>query len=271
MTIRAASALAAAIALLAPVAAPASGPATAAPRPIEVMVVGTFHFANPGLDYRNVKVDDVLAPARQREIEAVVAALARFRPTLVGLEGRDAPTLADYARYRAGTLAPSRDESVQLGFRLARRTGAAVRGMDTPMSLPFDPALAYAAAHGQQAFIDRVTAVSDANVAAQESTLKTRGIAATLRLLNDPAAAMSVHGLYRQMLAVGGGAEQPGLDATATWYRRNLAICANLLQAARPGDRVVVMFGAGHLTLLRQCIEETPGYVLVDARRYLPR
>lgn len=30
----------------------------------QVMIVGTMHFDNPGLDYRNVAVDDVLAPKR---------------------------------------------------------------------------------------------------------------------------------------------------------------------------------------------------------------
>jgi pimeloyl-ACP methyl ester carboxylesterase len=249
--------------------------AVASPRPAEppvrVMIVGTFHFANPGLDYRNAKVDDVLTPPRQKEIDSVVSALARFQPTVIGLEWPDAEAAADYAKYQSGTLAPTRDEAVQLGFRLAQRAHLqAVRGLDTPMELPFDPVFDYAKNHGKQSIIDEITRVSDANVAAQENELKTKGIAATLRLLNDPVHAMESHGLYRDILKIGGGQDQPGLDATAMWYRRNLAICANLLQAAKPGDRVVIFFGAGHLPLLRQCVQETPGYELVDARSYLP-
>jgi len=58
--------------------------------------------------------------------------------------------------------------------------------------------------------------------------------------------------------------------ATLAWYHRNLAICASLLQAARPGDRVIVFFGAGHLPLLRQCVQETPGYELVEPQGFLP-
>lgn len=250
--------------------------AAAAPKPValpmRVMVVGTFHFANPGLDYRNVKVDDVLTPERQREIEAVVAALVRFRPTIVGLESRAATAASDYRKYISGTLPPTRDESVQLGFRLARQAGlSTVSGLDTPMDLPIDPVFSYAKSHGQQLIIDRITSVSDANVAAQETMLRTKGIAATLRMLNDPARGMKDHGLYREILKIGGVDAQPGLDATATWYRRNLAICANLLQVGKAGDRVVIFFGAGHLPLLRQCVEETPGYELVDARNYLPK
>ena len=263
--------------LVAAVAALVSAPSLPAkPRPAapvtKVMVVGTFHFDNPGLDFRNLAVDDVLKPKRQAEIAAVVRALARFSPTVIGIEWREEPARVDYQRYRAGTLPPTRDEGVQLGFALAKAAKLeTVHGLDIPADLPFEAAFAFAEAHGRQDIIERITAVSDANVAEQENSLKARGIAATLRLLNDPVAADRTHGLYREVLKLGAGSEQPGLEATATWYRRNLGICAKLLQAARPGDRMMVFFGAGHLTLLQQCVRETPGFVLVDARRYLPR
>ena len=34
----------------------------AEPAPIEVMVLSTYHFDNPGKDVNNVKADDVLTP-----------------------------------------------------------------------------------------------------------------------------------------------------------------------------------------------------------------
>ncbi len=239
--------------------------------PVQVMIVGTFHFDNPGLDYRNVEVDDVLKPARQHEIAEVVRALARFAPTSVGVEWRAEPAATAYGQYRDGRLPPSRDEGVQLGFALAKSMGLeAVHGLDVPMSLPFDPVFAFAKQNGGDAIIEHITTVSDQNVAAQEAALKSGGVATTLRLLNDPIAADKTHALYREVLKLGAGSNQPGLEATATWYRRNLEICARLLQATRPGDRMVVFFGAGHLTLLQQCVRETPGYELIDARRYLP-
>lgn len=243
-----------------------------APPPTQVMIVGTMHFANPGLDYRNLAVDDVLAPKRQREITAIVRALSRFSPTAVGVEWREDAASTAYAKYKEGALPASRDETVQLGFALAKSAKLdAVHGLDIPASLPFEPAVTFAQSHGKQHIIDRITTVSDQNVAAQERALRTEGIAATLQLLNDPVSADGTHGLYRELLKLGSGDEQPGLEVTATWYRRNLGICAKLLQATKPGDRMVVFIGAGHLTLLQQCVRETPGYSLVDARAYIPR
>ena len=44
---------------------------------VKVMVLGTYHFANPGADIANVDVEDVLLPGPQAEIGAIVEALAK--------------------------------------------------------------------------------------------------------------------------------------------------------------------------------------------------
>jgi hypothetical protein len=48
--------------------------------PVQVLIVGTYHFGNPGLDLHNVKTDDVRTPAKQAELVDLVARLARFNP-----------------------------------------------------------------------------------------------------------------------------------------------------------------------------------------------
>ena len=52
--------------------------ATAPADEIEVMVLGTYHLANPGQDLHNVEVDDVTTTDRQRQLEALADALAAF-------------------------------------------------------------------------------------------------------------------------------------------------------------------------------------------------
>lgn len=256
---------------LAPAVGAAQPPAPSSP-PVEVMVVGVYHMGNPGRDLHNLQVDDVLAPKRQGEIAAVTDALARFRPTTVAVEWPKDTTAARYARYLAGTLAPSRNEVVQLGFRLAKRAGATtVAGIDTDGDFPYDAVKTYADAHGLATLLDTANAAIARMVAEQGRLIAERGTAATLRYLNDPARLTSDNGFYRTMLRVGAGAEQPGADLLTAWYRRNFVICANLVQLTRPGDRVVMFYGSGHAFLLRQCVAETPGLRLVEPNDYLPR
>lgn len=240
-------------------------------RPVEVMVVGVFHMANPGQDLMNVQVDDVLAPARQREIQQVTTSLARFRPTKVAVEWAAATVADRWAKHRAGTLPPSRNEVVQLGFRLAQATGSEPIGIDAAGEFPFGPLAAFAQANGQGPLLAEMMSFGQAQVSKEERLLKTGSVATVLRSANDPDEIARNHGAYMRLLAIGKGDQQPAVDLVSQWERRNLRICANLIQAARPGDRVVVLFGSGHSHLLRRCVAETPGLRLVEPLGYLPK
>jgi len=98
---------------------------------MKVMVVGVCCMSNPRRDLHNVKVDDIREPERQAERAAITAALARFQPAKVGVERPADAVAGRFKQCLAGTLAPSRDEYVQRGFRLAKASGAeGVYGLD---------------------------------------------------------------------------------------------------------------------------------------------
>lgn len=242
-----------------------------AAEPVSVMIVGDFHMSNPGRDLHNVQVDDMLAPKRQAEIEAVADGLSRFKPTFVAVEWPADITDQRYDAYRKGTLAPSHNEVVQLGFRLARNAGlSSVAGIDIDGDFPYDAVQAYANAHGMGDVLAGANAEVETFVKGQDAALKTGTVGGVLRFLNDPALIARGNTFYRLMLKVGGGADQPGADLLTQWYRRNFLICANLVQRAKPGDHVVVFYGSGHAFLLRQCVSEMPGYRLAEPNDYLP-
>ena len=50
------------------------------------MILGVYHFANPGLDYVKSDLDDHLSEKRQKQIAEVVELLAKFRPTKIAIE-----------------------------------------------------------------------------------------------------------------------------------------------------------------------------------------
>ena len=249
---------------------PAMSFAQSQPAPVEVMIVGVYHMSNPGHDLHDMKADDVLAPKRQAEIAAVADALARFKPNKIGVEWSKDVVNERYPKYLAGTLPPSRNEVVQFGFRLAKLAGSkGVYGIDADGDFPYEPLKTYADAHGFGGLLDQQSAAMDRQVAEEGRVLATQGVSAELRYLNDPARLQLDNAFYRTALRVGAGDAQPGVDLLTAWYRRNFLICANLLQLAQPGDRIVVFFGAGHAFLLRQCVSETPGLKLVEPNDYL--
>ncbi|HEY3776853.1 MAG TPA: DUF5694 domain-containing protein [Rhizomicrobium sp.] len=237
----------------------------------KVLVLGTFHMSNPHRDLHNVTVDDVLAPKRQTEIAGVVAGLARFRPTEIDVEWPAALVAQRHAAFLKGTLPPSRNEVVQLGFRLARASGAQVRGIDIEGAFPYDAVVSYAKAHGESDLLAGADAQITKEVTEQQKRIDAGSIGHALRWINEPARIRADNDWYAGMLKVGSGAHQPGADLLAAWYQRNMRICAQIVQLSRPGDRVVVIFGAGHAFLLRQCVSQMPGYRIVEPNDYLPQ
>ena len=91
-----------------------------------IMILGSSHLANPGRDGSNYKMDDVLAPKRQHEIEQLVKQLKEFNPTKIALEvdfSRNAEINAEYQGYLKGTYQLTRGEGNQIGYRLAKQWG----------------------------------------------------------------------------------------------------------------------------------------------------
>ena len=273
--------LAFAAALLVPTVALAQSP-TAAPRePIKVMVVGVFHLNNPGRDINNISVDPVTTPAKQVELAAIAGALRAFDPNAVAIE-REAPdpaTLLDphYPAFTPADLLTDGDERVQIGYRLAR-----LEGMDQVYAIdekpaegerdyfPFSKVQEWFTAHGRQAEFEALNApvaAFTADFAARQRTETLGALLADINRRDHPINGSMA--LYYGLLQFGDAVAQPGAELNAAWYERNAKIFAKLMTVAKPGDRVVIIFGAGHAYWLRHFIENTPGYELVDPVPYL--
>lgn len=262
------------------VRAPDAPSSAAVPDAIEVMVLATCHMANPGQDMVNVQVDDVTTPRRQRELAALSARLARFRPTRILVE-RQAPgpsfALDAYASFSPALLATDRNEIVQIGFRLARELGhAAVYGFDEqpgpgePDYFPIGPVQTYAEAHGRADWFRALVGQVQASVAEFAREQPKRTIFELLAMDNDPAEIAREHrATYYELLKLGDGEAQPGAELNAMWYLRNAKMFSKLTLIARPGERVLVLVGASHAYWLRHFVELTPGFRLADPRPYL--
>jgi hypothetical protein len=243
--------------------------ASAAQGNARVLLIGTFHFANPGLDQHNVKAVDVLAPQRQGEIRWIVDSLARFRPTHVAVEWPAATVDERYPKYLEGTLPESRNEVVQLGFRLAQQHGLKrVHGIDVEGTFPYGPVAEWARANGKEADLQHAGAEETAYITALQERAS---LGAVMRYMNEPGSIARNHAFYPVALEMGRGNDQPGVKLMSAWHERNLGMCARVLQAIEGGDRMVVIVGQGHVYLVRQCLQEAPGVELEDPLDYLPR
>ena len=260
-----------------------TGPAAVADTqdPVDVMVLGTWHFDNPGQDLNNVRSDDVRTEQRQRELEALAAALAEFRPTKIMVERvAPGPELIDptFERFTPAQLRVDRDERVQVAYRLAHNLGHdRVYAIDEqakagePDYFPFGAVAAFAQANGMGEQLQELMATGAAETAAFEERQQRMTIPQLLVGYNDPDRFHSSIGGYYRALAFGDTEQQPGADLNAMWYLRNAKIFAKLMTVAEPGDRILLVYGAGHNYWLRHFASGTPGFRNVDPAPYLRR
>ena len=247
----------------------------------KILLLGTFHFRDAGLDSYKVKHSvDVLSTGRQAEIEGIVERLAQFKPTKVAIEWRPAHqerVSNDYQSYLRDEFELSADEVHQIGFRLARRMGhQRIYPVDAG-GRSFQPWVdpdEWARKNGQQGFLDRAAPIWEeyGRIAEWEDRAKTkRSLRETFLALNDPERVRLSHGVYLiGNLAAGDAQHYPGADAKTRWFNRNLRIFANLMRLTDgPAERIALIIGAGHLPILTQCVESSPEYDLAPVSDYL--
>ena len=267
------------------------------PEQVRVMVLGTMHFDNPGLDEANPEVDDVLVPGRQAELTDLVERLARWEPERVAVErpydraedvnafyetfrtgerSYDDPNDADldFRAYDSDAAGEIRSEVVQVGFRLADELDhERVYPIDHPMDIwnddleslderDFQPEEKVEFSLPDWGAVERET----------EQRLSTSTISEYLAWQNrEEQLRLNHDGMFADGLRWGEGDNFGGPRMLATWYDRNLRMVHNLWRAVESGDeRVLLVVGSGHVRVLRHLLDEAPMFCPTSPLPYLP-
>lgn len=239
---------------------------------IEIMVVGTYHFANPNRDEFNVNAADVKTSKKQKEIKSVVRSLQKFQPDKITIESQvqHQPQIDSlYAEYQAGRYELKRTESQQLGFRMAKMMGHdKIYAVDYKYQFNLDPLKVYSKEHNTN-FNDYLqnwgqTLMKKANKIQQEGTVRE-----ALRNTNSALFEDAQRQMYSKAATVGDHSNYPGVELVTNWHHRNIQIFANIEHVAEPGDRIIVFYGSGHSAILRDLIEANPEMKMVNPLDYL--
>lgn len=248
---------------------------TAAPPKNTITLLGTYHFDNPNQDQFNISSDNVLLDKRQKEIEQMAAMLATYKPTHIALEFNAADSALDkrYQQYLHGCYDLAASEREQIGFRLAKLLGHQhIYPADAPdIQLDFNPG-DLAAAYGP--LLEQLSNTGNGVISEINQWLKQYSIGQVLAKMNTPQFdQLNVNLYYKYLLPIGKGNNQPGVEAVSRWYKRNLSILHNILKLTenKSGQRILVIFGQGHTALLKQFLQYSTEFELVDIQQFLPK
>ena len=239
----------------------------------QVLLMGSFHFANPGRDMVRLEVTDVRTPPHQAWLDALAQRIAAFAPTdvLVECPAVEADTWnARLAVYRDGKGTLVVNEIAQIGMRVARVAGVDRLTCFDQRDVHWNGGalMAFLSEHDSKTMASLQATLGE--LSARESEEHSRlSLGQLLRLANSPEHDRENRNLYLMTNAVDAGASYAGADADASWWRRNFHMYGNVQKAAQPGRRVFVLTGSGHIAVMRDLLASDLTREAVDITPYL--
>lgn len=253
--------------------------------PIKVLTLGSFHFKFPNLDAVKTDKDDqidVLDSNYQKEIQSIVDKLAKFKPTKIVIERHpEKQQIIDslYTSYLKGEHKLTRSEEQQIGFRLAKKLGLNQLYCTDAWGTDYEGVKKVTDGNDTIAkgkFMDYFYNNPDSTLNSnhyEKSLFKTEGILAELKRMNSDEYVKKGLGDYLIGIfkyEVKDNAQLGPDFVTGWWFNRNLRIFRNIQRInAKPEDRILVIYGAGHMNLLNIFFEASPEYELLYVNDYL--
>jgi hypothetical protein len=244
-------------------------------KPTKVLLLGSFHFGYPNLDSHKTDTAnyiDVLSAARQKEIEELNAVLSRFKPTRIYIESSN-PTFHDslYQAFVNNKYTAGRNEIYQIAYKLGKQMGhTKLHAVDAGSFL-----------YEYNKQIPILESLNNLNLPVNsnrdqywnsqykkmytmaDSAEKHLSMLENFLLMAQPATLQRMHGHY---LSAGfNTSDNSGPDLLSMWwYSRNLRIFNNILKTTPSSeDRILVLFGNGHMPILQHCFNASPEFELV--------
>ena len=254
-----------------------------------VLLVGTFHFNNPGADVAKFKTFDIEAPKAQAELEAMAAKIVAFRPTKLFVEwpwNKQAELDSVYRAYLgpgyAGyvrTRYPKEqkffltNEIIQLAFRVGKKGRMPrIYALDYGQtSFPFDSVKQAMQQAQQQPLLQKMAATFKSFETDTNQKLATLSLTQILLDFNTPASLTANKSLYLDIFnRAGSPGNFAGAYLVSEWYRRNLYMYSLVQKSlSSSGERAMVLVGAGHAAMMREFIALDSQVRLVELKDVL--
>jgi len=237
----------------------------------QVLLVGTFHFEYYNLDIHKVEKNkqiDILTDQKQQELKELLEYISIFKPTKICIEAfPEWNATKKYKEYKLGKKQLVRDERYQIAFKLMDRFNIDTVYCINAESIVTDFQSTKDSTLFMPYLVNLYEGYSDKD---NDDYLKWRDYKTTLatkitllkyfKYLNSQINLRRDFGAYLvgdYKLEKTKGADILAID----WYNRNLRIFRNLQNIkAKANDRILVLFGSGHVAILDQLLASSPEY-----------
>ncbi|WP_228519083.1 DUF5694 domain-containing protein [Flavobacterium sp. LC2016-12] len=232
----------------------------------QILLFGSFHFENPGLDVAKVNTFDVMTDKSQKELENITNKIKKFGPDKIFVEWnyqKQAKLDTFFAKNTDSLLKNDSDERVQVALRSAKKLGhKKLYAIDyNQTDFPYDSLVKEMKKANQFDLIKKNEEIMK-NYETDFNTKITKYTLTQLLLdVNKPDLSW-----YLQTAIKGGKTDNfVGAFLVSEWYRRNLYMYALILKLTESkDDKIMVLLGAGHTEMIREFVVHNPEYEIVE-------
>lgn len=237
----------------------------------QILLLGTFHFENPGLDVAKTNTFNVMSDKSQKELENITNKIKKFGPDKIFVEWNyEKQDKLDkfYARNSDSLFRVKADEIVQVALRSAKKLGhKKLYGIDYQHAdFPYDSLVNGMKAANQFDLIKINEETMKKYENDQNQKIAKYSLTELLLDINTQKSNEENLGWYLQTATKGGKTNDfVGAYLVSEWYRRNLYMYALIQKLTESKDnKIMVLLGAGHTAMIREFVEHNPDFEIVE-------
>lgn len=254
----------------------------------EILLIGTFHFNNPGADIVKTKGFDVMSKDSQKELENITDKIKKYNPNKIFVEWEfDQQEKLDslYNLYIADKYFDfvdkkfpknnfyKQNEIFQLAFKVARKCNLKqVYAIDYPYTtFPFDSVLNSIEKAKQETIKTEIfKRIQDFEKMENENLSKLNLSELIIDKNSEKYRKMDLEFYISLLNKVGLNNDFSGAFLVSEWFKRNLYMYALVQKITESkDDKVMVLLGASHVALFKKYIELDENFQSIELKEIL--
>lgn len=241
----------------------------------QILLVGTFHFHNPGLDAVKFNTFNVMSGKSQKELEVLSNKIKKFAPDKIFVEwlyNEQQDLQKWYNSNQDSLLKNDANEIVQLAMRTAKKLNhKRLYGIDYHTHFPYDSLMTTMKSAGQFDLIQKMEETIKKVEDKHNNMMVSSSLTDMLLYYNSKEINALDIGTYIAVLNRGGTATNfVGAYIVSEWYRRNLYMYSLIQKLTESKDsKIMVLLGASHVAMLREFIKYDTQFEIVELKSLL--
>lgn len=251
----------------------------------EVLLVGTFHFNNPGADVAKTKSFDILNENAQNELEKMSTNIKEYNPSKIFVEwpyNEQEELDSLYQLYLKGEYFKNdglsdfykKNEIFQLAFRVAKKNNLKkVYGIDYSTSFPYQEVMNDIENSNQSELKSEIEgAIAKFSTDFNNKIDSGASLKELMYYVNSKEMRYASNDVHNNLFSVAGSINDfNGVYLTSEWYRRNLYMWSLIQKHTTKSDeRIMVLLGSSHIALIELFVRENRDWKIKELNQIIP-